>query len=41
MHLPHFTKGDMVESLNKGHFGTVIIVFHKEGDRPLWEEQNV
>ena len=41
MHLSYFTKGDTVESLNKGHFGTVIFVLHKEGVWPLWEEQNV
>ena len=24
MHLPHLTKGDTVEPLNKGHFGTAL-----------------
>ena len=31
MHLPHLTKGDTVEPLNKGHFGTALFVLRKEG----------
>ena len=31
MHLPHLTKGDTLEPLNKGHFGTAPFVVRKEG----------
>ena len=31
MHLAHLTKGDTVESLNKGQLGTALFVLCKEG----------
>ena len=31
MHVQHLTKGDTVEPLIKGHFGTALFVFCKEG----------
>ena len=31
MYLPHLTKNDTVESLNKGHFGIAQFFVHKEG----------